>query len=53
MAGTTTTDLNGLFKEVYSSDLINLIPDESLLVKAIKFQGREHLLGLTYNQPKQ
>jgi len=51
MAGTTTTDLNGLFKEVYASDLINLIPDESLLVKAIKFQGREHLLGLTYNQP--
>lgn len=43
--------LNGLFKEVYASDLINLIPDESLLVKAIKFQGREHLLGLTYNQP--
>ena len=51
MAGTTTTDLNGLFKEVYASDLINLIPDESLLVKAIKFQGREYLLGLTYNQP--
>ncbi len=51
MAGTTTTDLNGLFKEAYASDLINLIPDESLLVKAIKFQGREHLLGLTYNQP--
>ena len=51
MAATTTTDLNGLFKEVYASDLINLIPDESLLVKAIKFQGREHLLGLTYNQP--
>ena len=51
MSATTTTDLNGLFKEVYASDLINLIPDESLLVKAIKFQGREHLLGLTYNQP--
>lgn len=49
--GTTTTDLNGLFKEVYAADLINLIPDESLLTKAIKFQGRDFLLGLNYNQP--
>lgn len=51
MAGTTTSDLNGLFKEAYASDLVNLIPDESLLVKAIKFQGRDYLLGLNYNQP--
>lgn len=51
MAGTTYSDLNGLFKEVYASELINLIPDESLLTKAIKFQGREYLQGSNYNQP--
>ncbi len=51
MAGTTTTDLNGLFKQAYANDIQNLIPDESLLTRAIKFQGRDYLLGNQYNQP--
>lgn len=51
MAGTTTTDLNGLFKMAYANDIQNLIPDESLLTRAIKFQGRDYLLGNQYNQP--
>lgn len=51
MAGTTTTDLNGLFKMAYAANIQNLIPDESLLTRAIKFQGRDYLLGNQYNQP--
>ena len=51
MAGTTTTDLNGLFKMAYADQIQNLIPDESLLTRAIKFQGRDYLLGNQYNQP--
>lgn len=51
MAGTTTTDLNGLFKQAYANDIQNLVPDESLLTRAIKFQGRDYLLGNQYNQP--
>lgn len=35
----------------YASDIQNLIPDESLLTRAIKFQGRDYLLGNQYNQP--
>ena len=51
MAGTTTTDLNGLFKMAYANEIQNLIPDESLLTRSIKFQGRDYLLGNQYNQP--
>jgi hypothetical protein len=51
MAATTTTDLNGLFKQAYADDILNLIPDESVLTRMIKFQGRNYLLGNTYNQP--
>jgi hypothetical protein len=51
MAGTTTTDLNGLFKMAYADQIENLIPEESLLTRAIKFQGRDMMLGNQYNQP--
>ena len=51
MAATSTTDLNGLFKMAYADQIQNLIPDESLLTRAIKFQGRDYLLGNQYNQP--
>lgn len=51
MAGTTTTDLNGLFKMAYADNIENLIPDESILTRAIKFKGRDYLLGNQYNQP--
>lgn len=51
MSATSTTDLNGLFKMAYADQIQNLIPDESLLTRAIKFQGRDYLLGNQYNQP--
>jgi hypothetical protein len=51
MASTTTTDLNGLFKQAYADKIENLIPEESILTRAIKFQGRDYLLGNQYNQP--
>ncbi len=51
MAATSTTDLNGLFKMAYADKIQNLIPDESLLTRAVKFQGRDYLLGNQYNQP--
>lgn len=48
---TTTTDLSGIFKEVYGSELVNLIPENALLVKDIPFSAREKQLGNTYHQP--
>lgn len=51
MAGTTTTDLNGLFKQAYADKIENLIPEDSQLTRAIKFQGRDKMLGDKYNQP--
>lgn len=51
MAGGTTTDYNGLFKQAYADNLENLIPEDSQLTRAIKFQGRDKMLGDTYNQP--
>ena len=51
MAGTVTSDLNGLFKQAYADSIENLIPDESLLTRAIAFKGRSYLLGNQYNQP--
>lgn len=43
--------LNGLFKMAYADKIENLIPDESLLTREIKFMGRDYLLGNQYNQP--
>ncbi len=51
MAGTTTTDLNGLFKQAYADKIENLIPEDSQLTRKIKFQGRDKMLGDKYNQP--
>ena len=51
MAGTTTTDLNGLFKQAYADQIENLIPEDSQLTRAIKFRGRDKMLGDKYNQP--
>ena len=48
---TTTTDLDGLFKEVYTPDgLINLMPEASRLVKGIEFSEDEKI-GDKYVQP--
>ncbi len=49
-AGTVGT-LNGLFKEVYAKDLINLIPDGVKLLNKIPFAKRDASLGNLYHQP--
>jgi hypothetical protein len=51
MAGTTVADLNGLFKQAYADEIINLIPEASLITRKVAFQGRDKLLGDQYNQP--
>ena len=53
MATTTpvnTSDLDGLFKQVYADKLENLIPDNSILVKKVPFQKKKRI-GAQYNQP--
>ena len=51
MAGTTTSDLNGLFKQAYADDIVNLIPEVAIVTRAVAFQGRDKMLGDAYNQP--
>ncbi len=48
---TTTSDLNGNFKEAYADKIEDLLPEDSQLTKAIKFQGKDKELGDKYNQP--
>lgn len=50
MAATTTADLDGLFKIVYASEIVNLMPEASKLVKAIPFSVEEKI-GKRYDQP--
>ena len=47
----TTQTLNGLFKEVYAKNLVNLIPDGVKLLTKIPFAKREATLGSLYHQP--
>lgn len=47
----TTATLNGLFKEVYAKNLVNLIPDGVKLLTKIPFAKREATLGSLYHQP--
>lgn len=50
--GSNTLDtLNGLFKEVYAKDLIELIPDGVKLLSKIPFAKKESALGGFYHQP--
>ena len=51
MSGTTVADLNGLFKQAYADSIVNLIPEASLLTRMVTFQGKDKMLGDTYNQP--
>jgi hypothetical protein len=45
-AGANTLEtLNGLFKEVYSKDLVDLIPDGVKLLAKIPFAKKEQALG--------
>ena len=48
---TTTTDLSGLFKEVYGESVVSLVPESALIVKEIPFVAREKQLGNKYHQP--
>jgi len=47
----TLADLNGLFKEVYAKDLVELIPDGVKLLNKIPFAKKEQTLGNFYHQP--
>jgi hypothetical protein len=47
----TVTSLNGHFKEVYASKIVDLIPDGVKLYNMIKFVGAEKQLGRFYHQP--
>lgn len=49
-AGTIGT-LNGLFKEVYAKELVNLIPDGVKLLTRIPFAKKDATLGNLYHQP--
>lgn len=50
--GANTLDtLNGLFKEVYAKDLVELIPDGVKLLTKIPFAKKEQTLGNFYHQP--
>lgn len=46
----TTTQLDGLFKEVYSDSIKSLLPDNAVLQKIIPFRESEKL-GDSYHQP--
>lgn len=41
----TVGNLNGFFKEVYASKLEELIPDGVILLKEIKFNGKDRAPG--------
>jgi len=47
----TTTQLDGMFKQVYGDDIPDLIPREMHVQNAIKFVPRQKELGNKYNQP--
>lgn len=48
---TTITKLDGLFKEQYANDIINLIPEVAKLTKLIKFVDSSKENGGKYHQP--
>jgi hypothetical protein len=47
---TTSSQLTGLFKQVYGSEIENLIPESAKVVKMVPFAERDKL-GDKYNQP--
>jgi len=50
MSATSVTDLDGLFKIVYGSQIINLMPEASKIVKMIPF-SQEERIGKRFDQP--
>lgn len=51
MAYTDITQLNGLFKEVYGDDIVNLVPDASKFTKMVPFTQKDKENGNFYHQP--
>ena len=47
---TNVSDLNGLFKAVYADKLENLIPDNSILTKKVKFEQKRRI-GKDFEMP--
>lgn len=43
--------LNGLFKEIYADKLVNLVPDNVVLMNMIDFVSMDKQLGGNYHQP--
>jgi len=50
-ANNTVASLNGLFKEVYSDNVKNLVPDSAKLIKMIPMMKKEKLMGNQFNFP--
>lgn len=46
----TTTTLNGLFKQVYGDEVIDLVPEENLILQGVPF-SKSDKMGDKYNQP--
>jgi hypothetical protein len=50
--GNSTSDtLNGLFKEVYADKVMNLVPDNVMLMNLIDFVSQDKTTGNLYHQP--
>lgn len=47
----TLDTLNGLFKQVYGTEVKDLIPDGAKLVKRVPFAAKDQRIGKAYNQP--
>lgn len=47
----TVSTLNGLYKEVYSDKIKDLVPSAVKLINLVPFKMSEKQLGLKYNQP--
>jgi len=48
---TTVANLNGLFKEVYGDDYIDLVPESAKIVKKVPFVPADKEEGNQYHQP--
>ena len=48
---TSTSDLSGLFKQAYADDLVDLVPEASIIRKNVDFVSKTEKLGDAYNQP--
>ena len=47
----TVSTLNGLFKEKYADKVMNLVPDNVVLMNMVEFASQSQALGNLYHQP--